>query len=568
MHNSPIHKPRQFIKTLTIFLLSVLIATQPVQASIPKANMVEGAIDAAISSAMSSAVYGTDFESGFLKSFGASVANLAMADFQTLIGDQKLVEGSIEHMALHGAVGCAFAEISGGDCAAGAMAAVGTSLMSGYLDDGFKADPSKSAAQNEAARQQYEQNTGAMVGAIAAFFASSGRAENVSLGGSIARSAVANNRQLHRIEAQYLAELTKDMSDEERLRYQAAACFLVKCAAGVPEYDAQYATLKRLQDAGAGYLAEQTALQSVSLDIDKSYHSLLWGDVEKTETVKLFEYTWGDDWDDYAGRHREGIDRTIGGIEGILGAGEAVGSVAGGGAICAAGVASVAGIAAGCGGGAYIAAVGFEDGYARSARGIDTPTGPYNSTAGTDVLSSFDPSWTGGGRYTGSVATRFAGDIIGVTLGAVGGIAYRRITSNGNPFKRVEVVEPGRPTPRQSELDVGDGLGDDFTPQKSFIDGDEVPYGTRGSVRPDFCDANCSIEVKNYDVNTNGSGLVNNVIGQVEQRAVHLPDGMTQRVVIDIRGQVVSDATRDRITNRLVERSNGLLTDGQIRFVD
>ncbi|MEE9453299.1 MAG: hypothetical protein V3V13_02805, partial [Paracoccaceae bacterium] len=59
-------------------LLSLLIALQPVQASIPKAN-------------------------------------LAMADFQTLIGDQKLMEGSIEHMALHGVVGCAFAEISGGD---------------------------------------------------------------------------------------------------------------------------------------------------------------------------------------------------------------------------------------------------------------------------------------------------------------------------------------------------------------------------------------------------------------------------------------------------------------------
>jgi filamentous hemagglutinin len=46
-----------------------------------------------------------------------------------------------------------------------------------------------------------------------------------------------------------------------------------------------------------------------------------------------------------------------------------------------------------------------------------------------------------------------------------------------------------RPTPRQSETDVGGDLGPGHTPQVSYIDGQQVPYGTAGSVRPDFVSA-------------------------------------------------------------------------------
>ena len=95
-----------------------------------------------------------------------------------------MVEGAIEHMALHGVVGCAFAEISGGDCAAGAVAAVAQSLYAGTLDG------SKLSAQDI-------QKNAALIGGLAGFLASSGKGANVNLGSSIARSGIANNFLFH-----------------------------------------------------------------------------------------------------------------------------------------------------------------------------------------------------------------------------------------------------------------------------------------------------------------------------------------------------------------------------------
>jgi hypothetical protein len=75
-----------------------------------------------------------------------------------------------------------------------------------------------------------------------------------------------------------------------------------------------------------------------------------------------------------------------------------------------------------------------------------------------------------------------------VTFGAKGGATV------------AEDVATVRPTPRQSEIDVGVDLPPGARPQVSFKNGQEVPYGTSGSVRPDYCLGNvCSVEVKNYN---------------------------------------------------------------------
>ncbi|NML35487.1 hypothetical protein [Paraburkholderia antibiotica] len=57
----------------------------------------------------------------------------------------------------------------------------------------------------------------------------------------------------------------------------------------------------------------------------------------------------------------------------------------------------------------------------------------------------------------------------------------------------------------------------------SYKDGEQVPYGTPGSVRPDFVaqDGTASFEVKNYNIATNSSGLINNVANQAVQRAAN-----------------------------------------------
>jgi filamentous hemagglutinin len=127
----------------------------------------------------------------------------------------------------------------------------------------------------------------------------------------------------------------------------------------------------------------------------------------------------------------------------------------------------------------------------------------------------------------------------------------------------------GRPTPRQSEIDVGMDLPPGARPQVSFKNGQEAPYGTSGSVRPDYCLGNvCSVEVKNYNIATNSNGLVSNVSQQAIDRAANLPPGMTQTVVIDIRGQTVTTQQLDAIRLQIVQRSNGAVSPNNIRFKD
>ncbi|MBB3212344.1 hypothetical protein FHW67_001624 [Herbaspirillum sp. Sphag1AN] len=132
-----------------------------------------------------------------------------------------------------------------------------------------------------------------------------------------------------------------------------------------------------------------------------------------------------------------------------------------------------------------------------------------------------------------------------------------------------DVAATSRPTPRQSEIDVGADLPPGARPQVSFKNGQEVPYGTSGSVRPDYCLGNvCSVEVKNYNIATNSNGLVNNVSQQAIDRAANLPAGMTQTVVIDIRGQTVATQQLDAIRLQIVQRSNGAVSPNNIRFKD
>lgn len=87
-------------------------------------------------------------------------------------------------------------------------------------------------------------------------------------------------------------------------------------------------------------------------------------------------------------------------------------------------------------------------------------------------------------------------------------------------------------------------------------------------MRPDYVatDGTASIEVKNYNVSTNSSGLINNVANQAIQRAANLPDGMEQQVVIDMRGQNVTPQKVANIRQGIVQKSNGLISHGAITF--
>ena len=119
-------------------------------------------------------------------------------------------------------------------------------------------------------------------------------------------------------------------------------------------------------------------------------------------------------------------------------------------------------------------------------------------------------------------------------------------------------------------MDVTDPLEQQgFRTQVSFKDGVEVPYGTRGSTRPEAYREGLSVEVKNYNLQTSQgrSNLVRNVSRQTQHRAQNLPANTVQQVNIDVRGQSVSRAQLNKMVDRIVERSNGSLRAEDINII-
>ena len=114
-----------------------------------------------------------------------------------------------------------------------------------------------------------------------------------------------------------------------------------------------------------------------------------------------------------------------------------------------------------------------------------------------------------------------------------------------------------RPTWRQSELDAATDFPD-YDAQKSFINGEAVPYGTKGSVRPDYYKDGFSVDIKNYNVESASgrSNLARNIEKQYYQRIENMPDGTKQSVMIDVRGQNVSDEALDALYDDIMRRTN------------
>ena len=141
-----------------------------------------------------------------------------------------------------------------------------------------------------------------------------------------------------------------------------------------------------------------------------------------------------------------------------------------------------------------------------------------------------------------------------------------KIVENGNDVADSaldvgKVAEGGtstsRPTWRQAELDAATDFPD-YDAQKSFINGEEVPYGTKGSVRPDYYKDGFSVDIKNYNVESASgrSNLARNIEKQYYQRIENLPDGTKQSVMIDVRGQNISDAILDALYDDIMQRTN------------
>ena len=121
---------------------------------------------------------------------------------------------------------------------------------------------------------------------------------------------------------------------------------------------------------------------------------------------------------------------------------------------------------------------------------------------------------------------------------------------------------------KNSEQYVSKMLGTKARPQVSYLNGKEVPYGTKGSVRPDFVIGNkAAFEVKNYDIAKNSDGLIRTVVRQVKERAIHLPKGMKQNIMIDVRGQNVSDMMKKSLGQKIVQKCDGIVSMNDVKFL-
>ena len=240
-------------------------------------------------------------------------------------------------------------------------------------------------------------------------------------------------------------------------------------------------------------------------------------------------------------------------------------------------------------GGGVLQAAGGVAQVTAGAAGVAAPTGATQAMGLIALVHGLDDLVTGLQQaFTGVVHETTSGEAIRGTLeaagvspgdaetlsrGLEGGIALGATATAAQAVPRVVkqsagVPEGGGPPPRPSWQNAQDDTAADlrefgFKEQKSYRGKAEVPYGTPDSVRPDMANESLklSVEVKNYNVTTAQGRyrLVQDIVEQAKTRAGELPEGMRQGVTIDIRGQNVSDKLVERMVNRIVRRSDGLI---------
>jgi hypothetical protein len=187
------------------------------------------------------------------------------------------------------------------------------------------------------------------------------------------------------------------------------------------------------------------------------------------------------------------------------------------------------------------------------------PVGP--AADGLNAAISASRGRLGDAAVDAASAVPLAGDVLGAGKTAA---RAARLTSDVLPSGVV-----ARPTWQQSEAHVASMLGQGTRKQVSYLNGQEVPGGTKGSVKPDaVTGGGIAVEVKNYDIAANRQGLIYEVTSQAIERVGHLPANMRQQVYIDVRGQNVSLAERIELSNQIAGQTLGVIQPGDVKFID
>nr|WP_255309217.1 VENN motif pre-toxin domain-containing protein [Gilliamella apicola] len=480
--------------------------------------------------------------------------------------------------------------------------------------------------KNNSLTEAEKQNISALSQLAAGLATASVGGDMGDVGASIAASknAVENNRLTTRRENKRIRKLAKGDKQEE-LRYLAAACALIKCSSELADNDPQKAVLRELEKLGSS--DELQAYREMLEAQEHTKNRTIFG-IPYQKNEKLFQYTFFDGIFDgtknidneYSITTRAGGVLQIGfaAIDGfgaaalLPGCSSAVGCIPSAyltwsmadngitGAMTvyygktyhtqtAEGLAKILGVSVSDAellfslSTAGVTAKGFSDlawkaratGQKLSAKEVEQISEGINRVkAGKEPILPNGYTQQGnniigpkGGVYTHTGKFDAAGNPIYTNNGAY--YTLENGVKTKVPSPNTGKTTNGRPHPSTSEKDVGASLPPDYRSQVSYKDGIEVPHGTKGSVRPDFCNGTtCSIEVKNYDIEKYSDNLINNISKQAIERQRHLPNGMRQDVVIDVRGQHLTPALEFKIRQGIIRKSNGIIKREQIRFIE
>lgn len=162
-----------------------------------------------------------------------------------------------------------------------------------------------------------------------------GAAVGGSTGAVTSVNQYSNNRMLHDLEKEALAEFQKGKSDEEKLRLADAACYIVKCSAGLPDDHPNKAESLAAEQRGAQDVAEQKMFQqygeqkmieSMRQNADVAMLASSGYGTFPVVDNQMFAYTGMDQATDAFTRNNGGV-RAQGALNGVLGT---TGVVAGG----------------------------------------------------------------------------------------------------------------------------------------------------------------------------------------------------------------------------------------------
>ena len=344
---------------------------------------------AVVNAGVSTALQGTSFRQGLVDGAVADVSAIGANAIGSTWGGTGTDPNALFQTVAHGALGCAEAGLTGGNCGAGAAGAATESILGNLVT--LPATAQGTVSRTDATVYA---TSAAILGAVAGQ-ATDGHALS---GANTAINSAVNNRLLHPDEQKTLSQLQQGQSPQEQFRLAAAACALTRCAASLPANNPYKAALQALQTAGQNYPTEQALLTKNG----------------------LFGYSSLNAVSDWVSRNPL-VVRGLGAVQGV---GGTIGAVAGAGIMtagCETGVACVGGFALAASSADYAQA-----GYRQML------TGTYTPTLGQQVLTDL-----------GLSPTTAAWTYAGLSFGAGVGVAVSAVSAGGGILARTGAAETG-----------------------------------------------------------------------------------------------------------------------------